>query len=81
MLMFGDIWEGGVDMGRGLQIFFVLLWKRDMLYVFRQIVNIFNIFVYVNNMAGMGDTIGIGIVDRYFGRQYQVSVSVSLSFS
>ena len=28
--------------------------------------------------AEMGDTIGIGIVHRYFGLRYQVSVSVSL---
>ena len=27
----------------------------------------------------MGDTIGIGIVDRYFGLRYQVSVSVSMN--
>ena len=29
--------------------------------------------------AGMGDTIGIGITDRYFGLRYQVSVSVSMN--
>ena len=32
-------------------------------------------------LPGMGDTIGIGISDRYFGLRYQVSVSVSLRFS
>ena len=30
------------------------------------------------HVAGMGDTIGIGIVYRYFGLRYQVSVSVSM---
>ena len=30
-------------------------------------------------VTGMGDTIGIGIDDRYFGLRYQVSVSVSMN--